>query len=203
MAEHTKRPLNELERRFAEEHHNLIYRYMRLHRLDPEEWYDILIIPYLNAVKKYHQYERFHNLEFEQVFFRTLDNARSNYFRDMDRLKRKPSGGVYSYDDLIADDEKNNSFEIFLIDKYTNVEKQAVLNELFREFYTKCVEYDEFQKELRKIELDMLLSGYDTSDIVDVVMRRFGGCGDKDMHDRAFYHDRERFRKIFKDVFGF
>ena len=42
MAEHTKRPLNELERRFAEEHHNLIYRYMRLHRLDPEEWYDIL-----------------------------------------------------------------------------------------------------------------------------------------------------------------
>jgi len=75
----------------------------------------------------------------------------------MDRLKRKPSGGVYSYDDLIADDEKNNSFEIFLIDKYTNVEKQAVLNELFREFYTKCVEYDEFQKELRKIELDMLL----------------------------------------------
>lgn len=44
----------------------------------------------------------------------------------------------------------------------------------------------------------MLLSGYGTSDIVDVVMRRFGGCGDKDMHDRAFYHDRERFRKSLK-----
>lgn len=84
-AEHTQRPLTEEERRFAEVHHDLIYRYMNLHKLNPEEWYDILIIPYLDAVKKFHQYERLQNLKFEQIFFRTLDSARSRYWRDMNR----------------------------------------------------------------------------------------------------------------------
>lgn len=50
-AEHTTRPLTEEEKQFAEDHHDLMYRYMKIHELDPEEWYDILIIPYLNAVK--------------------------------------------------------------------------------------------------------------------------------------------------------
>ena len=50
-AEHTTRPLTEEEKQFAEKHHDLMYRYMKIHELDPEEWYDILIIPYLNAVK--------------------------------------------------------------------------------------------------------------------------------------------------------
>ena len=46
------RPLTEEERVFAEEHYSLFFYIMRnnLH-LDPEEWYDILIIPYLDAVK--------------------------------------------------------------------------------------------------------------------------------------------------------
>ena len=87
-ASYTNRQLTEQEKRFAEEHHNLMYRYMRIHELDFEEWYDILIIPYLQAVKKYHEYERLQQYKFEQIFFRTLDNARSNYWRDMNRQKR-------------------------------------------------------------------------------------------------------------------
>lgn len=47
---YTNRPLTEEEKLFAEEHHDMIYRYMRMHMLDIEEWYDILIIPYLQAV---------------------------------------------------------------------------------------------------------------------------------------------------------
>lgn len=46
-------PLTAEERVFAEAHHNLMYRYMRIHDLDIEEWYDRLIIAYLNSVKKY------------------------------------------------------------------------------------------------------------------------------------------------------
>ena len=77
-APYTDRPLTEQEKIFAEEHHDLMYRYMRVHKLDVEEWYDRLIIPYLQAVKKYHEYERLQKLKFEQIFFRTLDSARSN-----------------------------------------------------------------------------------------------------------------------------
>ena len=106
------RPLTEEERLFSEQHHNLIYRYMRIHELNPEEWYDILIIPYLNAVKKYHEYERLHSLKFEQVFFRTLDNARSNYFRDINREKHCPKGGLFSYDSLLDDGYEEMNLKI-------------------------------------------------------------------------------------------
>lgn len=61
-------PLTAEERVFAEAHHNLMYRYMRIHDLDIEEWYDRLIIAYLNSVKKYLRYEKLQSLKFEQVF---------------------------------------------------------------------------------------------------------------------------------------
>lgn len=51
-ANYTDRPLTEEERIFAERHHDLMYRYMRIHELDINDWYDRLIIPYLQAVKK-------------------------------------------------------------------------------------------------------------------------------------------------------
>lgn len=46
-AEYTDRPLTEEEKIFAEEHHDMIYRYLRIHGLSIDPWYDILIIPYL------------------------------------------------------------------------------------------------------------------------------------------------------------
>lgn len=107
-ASYTNRQLTEQEKRFAEEHHNLMYRYMRIHELDFEEWYDILIIPYLQAVKKYHEYERLQQYKFEQIFFRTLDNARSNYWRDMNRQKRCPESGVWSLDAMSSESYRNN-----------------------------------------------------------------------------------------------
>jgi len=36
-------PLNDEERRFAEEHHEIVYKYLRCRRLRPEEYYDIVI----------------------------------------------------------------------------------------------------------------------------------------------------------------
>ena len=73
------------------------------------------------------EYERLHSLKFEQVFFRTLDNARSNYFRDINREKHCPKGGLFSYDSLLDDGYEEMNFENYLIDPYTNVEKQVVL----------------------------------------------------------------------------
>ena len=64
------RPLTEEERVFAEEHHNLIYGYIRSHQLDIEEWYDILVIPYLNSVKKYFTYEKLQKYSFSLICYR-------------------------------------------------------------------------------------------------------------------------------------
>lgn len=144
-AEYTDRPLTDEEKVFAEQHHDMIYRYLRIHQLDVDPWYDILIIPYLQAVKKYHTYEHLHKLKFEQVFFRTLDSARSNYYRDMNRAKRRPKGTVCSYDELISpmfhDDENYTCLEIIgnLSNSFHDaVEDQIidkiVLHELMEEF---------------------------------------------------------------------
>lgn len=196
------RPLTEEERAFAEEHHNLMYRYMRIHQLDLEEWYDILIIPYLNAVKKYHEYKRLQNLKFEQVFYRTLDNARSNYWRDMNREKHCPKGGLFSYDALLDNGYEETDFEFCLIDPYTNVERQVILKELYREFYRKCTEREAWANNIRKTELDMLIEGYTLKQILRTTLKKYGGCNDDSLYSRALDNDIERFRKIFKEVFG-
>ena len=203
-AEHTTRPLTEEEKQFAEDHHDLMYRYMKIHELDPEEWYDILIIPYLNAVKKYHQYERLQSLKFEQVFFRTLDNARSNYWRDMNRKKRCPEGGLFSYDSLLENGYEEKNFEFCLIDPYTNVERQVILRELFQEFYNKCIYCDsdawgdDHINDYLKCELDLLLKGYTRRQTNKETEKIFNnGYSVKDLD-----FDLKEFRKIFKEVFG-
>lgn len=147
MADYTNRPLTEEEKEFAEKHHDMIYHYLKLHQLDIDPWYDILIIPYIQAVKKYHTYEHLQKLKFEQIFFRTLDSARSNYYRDMNRLRRRPKGAVYSYDEMISpkihDDENYSCIEITgdLSNSFHDaVEDQIidkiVMHELMKEFGT-------------------------------------------------------------------
>ena len=46
-------PLNEKERRFAEENHNLIYAFLNRHNLPVEEWYGVAALGFIEAVKKY------------------------------------------------------------------------------------------------------------------------------------------------------
>lgn len=201
-AEHTTRPLTEEERVFAEENHNLIYGYIRSHQLDIEEWYDILIIPYLNSVKKYFTYEKLQKYSFSLICYRTLDSARSNYFRDMNRKKRCPEGGLFSYDSLLDNGYEEKDFEFFLIDPYTNVERQVILKELYREFYKKCTEREAWMNDIKKTELDMLIEGHTLKQILRTTLKMYGGCNDDGLYSWALDNDIERFRKIFKEVFG-
>lgn len=197
-AEYTDRPLTDDERKFSEDNHDLIFKYMKVHQLDPEEWYDILVIPYLQAVKKYHTYEYLREFKFIQICYRTLDNARSNYFRYINQKKRCPEGGIFSYDDLL-EGEDGSTFGKYLIDVYTNVEKQVVLKELFSEFYNKCVACEFWATDIRKTELDMLIEGYTMRQILSAIKNN--SCDDG-LYSWALDNDIEKFRKIFKEVFG-
>lgn len=201
-AEHTTRPLTEEERIFAEENHNLIYGYIRSHKLDIEEWYDILIIPYLNSVKKYFTYEKLQKYSFSLICYRTLNSARSNYFRDMNREKRCPKGGLFSYDSLLDNGYEENNFEFELIDPHTNVERQVILKELYREFYRKCTEREAWMNDIKKTELDMLLEGHTLKQILRTTLKMYGGCNDDGLYSWALDNNIEKFRKIFKEVFG-
>lgn len=65
---YTARPLTDEEKIFAEKNHNLMYRYIRIHELDLEDWYDILIIPYLQAVTSTTDINRATFLIFRQMY---------------------------------------------------------------------------------------------------------------------------------------
>lgn len=45
--------LNQKEQKFAADHHDLIYAFLRCYNLPGEEYYDLLAIAYLKAVKEY------------------------------------------------------------------------------------------------------------------------------------------------------
>lgn len=165
-AEYTDRPLTEEEKIFAEEHHNMIYRYLRIHELSIDPWYDILIIPYLQAVKKYHTYEQLQKLKFDQIFFRTLDNARSNYYRDMNRQKRRPEGKVVSFDEAISpiygDNEHGACMEILggLSDNYHNTIEHQVIDKLELDNLL-----EEFNIDNQKTIFELIIIGYPPKEI--------------------------------------
>ncbi|WNV56930.1 hypothetical protein RJD28_11495 [Oscillospiraceae bacterium NTUH-002-81] len=202
-ASYTDRPLTMQEQKFAEEHHDLIYRYMRKHQLYDDEWYNCLSYPYLQAVKKYHEYEYLQTLKFEQICYRTLDSARSNYFRAMNRKMRKPEGGLFSYDTMISDND-NSTMECFLRDTHVDIENEIAFKEMFREFYEKCIycESDSWGDShingYLKCELDLLLEGCTRIQANKRTEKVFPyGYTVDDLDD-----DIKEFRRIFRQVFG-
>ena len=165
-AEYTDRPLTEEEKIFAEEHHDMIYRYLRIHGLSIDPWYDILIIPYLQAVKKYHTYEHLQKLKFDQIFFRTLDNARSNHYRDMNRQKRRPEGKVVSFDEVIlsiySDNENGAYMEILggVSENYHNTIEHQIIDKLELDNLM-----DEFDRDNQRKIFELLIVGYSQKEI--------------------------------------
>jgi len=178
-AEYTNRPLTEEEKVFAEEHHDMIYHYLKLHELPVDPWYDILIIPYLQAVKKYHTYEHLRKLKFEQVFFRTLDNGRSNYWRDINRKKRCPENGFISLDYVLESKDSLNSefsIDVYTVDKKVDIEKQIIEKELLNLVYQSIEQFD--NSEVIKRILQFKVEGYSTPEIVGLIREIMPGYSD-------------------------
>lgn len=160
-ANYTDRPLTEEERIFAERHHDLMYRYMRIHELDINDWYDRLIIPYLQAVKKYHEYKKLQNYKFEQIFFRTLDSARSCYWRDLNRKKRCPEGGVWSLEGLCS----NNDYDDLDFYEIVSDKTAYLIDELITAKFDARNLFNELEKMQYKEIVALRLQGYDGKEI--------------------------------------
>jgi len=46
-------PLTKEQQEFAAEHHGLVYRFLNDNHLPEDEFYDVVIFPYLKAVRDY------------------------------------------------------------------------------------------------------------------------------------------------------
>lgn len=147
------RPLTEEERVFSAnlENYDWLFKYMTINKLDQEEWYDILILHYLRVVKKYLNIPHLQQYEFSTILFRTLDNARINYFRDMNREKRMPSGGIVSLD--WEEDSMNGkrTAPMTWIDLKQSVEKTVMYHEMISEILSNL---NDAQAEIFKMTME-------------------------------------------------
>ena len=159
------RPLTEEERIFASDknNYNYLFFYMKLKRLDPEKWYDILIEPYLNAVKKYHEYESARQYTFSTVLKNMLWTAVTRQLKQERALKRVPEDMLYSLDFTMQGDNPNAEYtskalEEFWIDHRQQPERVVIDKALI----------DSIVENLNDVEsviFEMLLEGYNKKEI--------------------------------------
>lgn len=162
---YTDRPLTDEERRFAEnpENYKKIFEFMRYYHLDENEWYDILIIPYLQAVKKYHVRDDLRSAyRFYPVLNLMLSKAIYNHNRAMHRQKRMPVRGICSLDFTM---EGDNTFSEHKIDEFWIDRSQQLESEiLYTEMYTELLnELTGFQGRI----VELLLEGYKQREIAE------------------------------------
>lgn len=124
---YTDRPLTEEERKFAAdwENYKKLFEIMRHYNLNEEEWYDILIIPYLQAVKKYHVREDLRaNYKFFHVLHLMLTKAVYNHNRHINR-QNQWHNGILSLDYTLQGDNQFSEYNIdeLWIDRTQQVER--------------------------------------------------------------------------------
>lgn len=209
-AEYIKRPLNDAEREFAAlpENHDLIFAYMKCKRLDPEEFYDELIIDYLVAVKQYvtEKPDLQINYTFKQVLYQRLNGQMMHYWRKENSKIRILEREAFRLDCQYEnpEQERNNRMEPWWIDPMQNVERQVILKELFKDFYMQCItiiddfDGESFISEYLQCELDLLLKGYTIKQVNRKTEKQYPyGYSVNDLE-----RDIEGFRRIFREVFN-
>ena len=136
-ASYTDRPLTEEERAFASapENYNQFLRYMKVRKLDEEEWYDTLIFYYLRLVKKYFEVPEMRKVNFTAALFTTLDHRRLDCYRDMNRMKRIPINQTVSLDweTENPDDKGKKTAPMTWIDLKQSVERTVLYHEMISE----------------------------------------------------------------------
>lgn len=160
---YTDRPLTDEEREFAAdwENYKKLFEFMNFYHMNQEEWYDILIIPYLQAVKKYHVREDLRaNYKFWHVCNLMLSKAVYNHNRAMTRQKRMPDGGILSLDFMVEGDNpfSEHTLDDLWIDRKQQTEKIVLDKEMLAEI---LVGLDDVQSRI----FEMLLDGYNKTEI--------------------------------------
>lgn len=113
------RKLSKKEQLIAEKYYYIIFCYMKYYHLDSDEWYDILIIPFIQSIKKYYEFDHLQQYSIKTIIYHTLNSARCNQYR---KLKRRYKKNI-SYDKV-----EDYLFYVAPIIPQINLEKEACSN---------------------------------------------------------------------------
>lgn len=98
------KPLTAEQKRFAEQHHNVVLSYLVKKKLPPSLYYDVVVFGYLQAVQTYWENPELRQYEFSTICWKRMNSSLSNYYCYLTRKKR--GGTLFRLDDY-CDRSKN------------------------------------------------------------------------------------------------
>lgn len=69
------KPLSPEEKKFAEQYHPFVLRYLTIYKLPASEWYDVAIFGYLRAVRDWLSMPKLHKYQFSTIAFKNMSRA--------------------------------------------------------------------------------------------------------------------------------
>ena len=90
--------LTHLQRQFAEEHQETVLRFLSRMRLPVEDYYDIVIFGYLQAVQEYDENPALSRFQFDTIAWTKMSDCLGKHYAYANRPKRKaPTVSTYAY----------------------------------------------------------------------------------------------------------
>ena len=105
------RELTKEQQDFAAEHHNLVYAFLRNKRLLEDDYYDVIIFGYLQAVQKYLLREELRRqYAFTTIAWRAMERDLINHYKAQSRPMRKAV--TISLESMTYEDERLTLAEV-------------------------------------------------------------------------------------------
>lgn len=80
-------PLNDEQRRFATDNHNLVFSFLNEKGLPEDDYYDVVIFGYLQAVKDYFTHQELSRYSFSTLAWKRMNRHFSNHMKSLSNPK--------------------------------------------------------------------------------------------------------------------
>lgn len=87
----TMKPFTEAERELAEKNHNLVYEFLKSHKYDIEEYYNIAVMGYLKGIQKYYRRTERNISELPGICWNCMRSEMKSHFKMETAKKRQPA----------------------------------------------------------------------------------------------------------------
>lgn len=123
------RPLTPTEKQFATDNYHLIKKFLKLSKLDAEEYFDVVVMDFLLAVENYLSNKQIQRkCNFEAFSYMLMRRAINHHFRDMKAQKRSSKAGMDISLESMDGFGKSNSMENLLALEYMETVEQIESN---------------------------------------------------------------------------
>lgn len=141
----TMKTLNDEQRKFAEQNHDLVYKFLNENGLSESMYYDVVIFGYLCAVQEYCENESLRNFSFTTLAWKRMRRELFNYRQYLSKPKRSmPTISLQNY----VEQEENSTSFTDIIGRPDDLMKQLESELLLHTLATKLPE-----REMRIIQM--------------------------------------------------